>query len=89
MNKEIKDICGNVVKVGDLVAVSEAWATSSSFLKIGRVEEIKYTPNKTKAVINLIRTGQWNYGKSGKDPRYPKKFVYEIPRVHDNIIIVK
>lgn len=85
---EIKDIKGQILKVGDKVILSDDWASGCDYLVIGVVEKIEYKPVKTIATIKIIKNGRWNYGKDDKSSKYESTMKYEIPRVHDNLYIV-
>lgn len=85
---EIIDINGKIVKKGDTVAVGYSWSTSSCFLKIGVVTNITYRPKKTIATIEVKKSGCHSYGDEDKSPRYFEVFNFEVPRCHDNIIVL-
>ena len=84
----IIDINGNVVKKGDTVAVGESWNKSSCFLKIGVVTNITYHHKKTIATIEVKKDGCHSYGNEDKSPRCFEVFNFEVPRCHDNIVVL-
>ena len=86
---DIKDIKGQILKVGDKVIMGCDWARGCDWLKIGIVEKIDYKPVKTMATIKIIKTGGWNYGKDNKPSRFESTMKYEIPRIHDNLYIIE
>lgn len=86
---DIKDIKGQILKVGDKVIMGGDWARGCVWLKIGIVEKIDYKPVKTIATINIIKNGLWNYGKDDKPYNFEKIVRYEIPRIHDNLYIIE
>ena len=85
---EITDINGKVVKKGDTVAVGDSCSASSCFLKIGIVTNIEYRPKKTIATIEIKKNGHHSYGNEDKSPRCFQVFNFEVPRCHDNIIVL-
>lgn len=87
--KDIKDIKGQILKVGDKVILSDDWARGCDYLIIGVVEKIEYKLVKTIATIKIIKNGRWNYGKDDKPSRFESTMKYEIPRIHDNLYIIE
>lgn len=94
-NKEIKDLLGRSLKVGDKVIVGKDWARDCDWLVYGIVRDIKYCPVKTIATIEYLNIGRWNYGEDTKvritqnSRIWEKYFTYEIPRSHNNLFIVE
>ena len=59
--REIVDINGKSLKVGDRVAVAIGWTTNNAYLSLARVDEMKETKSMTKVVLTIEESGLWRY----------------------------
>lgn len=62
---EYLDLTGKVVKEGDLVVFPQTNSTSSAYLCIGTVTQIKYLPKSVKVTVEVSLDGDSAWKKDG------------------------
>lgn len=79
---EVKDLIGNILKVGDKVSWGEKSSTSTAYINYGEISLIEEKPYQTIISVSILKCGhKWNGWNKGI-----RRFIF--PRNYHNLIKV-
>lgn len=77
MIKEIVDVLGNALRVGDYVAFGDTTSSNNAVVCVGKIEEINKKKITTEVIVSIEKHGGWGY-------RHTRRFIY--PRNYSNLV---
>lgn len=87
MDKEILDLNGKPIKVGDKVVIGRDLASGCDYLLTGIVKKLLQKNNSIKAIITIDHSGLWSYNKNTKIEKNDEVYT-TANRTHNNILII-